>query len=105
MIGHMAKSPNFPVTCPCCQAELNIDPDVRAVITYTAHEKPRELSDMEMAMDRFRGEAGKREDAFKKSVEAEKNKTSILDRKFDELLRQAKQNPDLPPPKRDIDFD
>ena len=105
MIGHMAKPSNFSVTCPCCQAELNIDPSVRAVITYVAHEKPRELSDIEMAMERFKGEAGKREDAFQKSVEAEKNKISILDRKFEELLKQAKQTPDLPPPKRDIDFD
>ena len=29
----------------------------------------------------------------------------VLSAKFDELLKQAKENPDLPPPKRDIDLD
>jgi len=29
----------------------------------------------------------------------------VLEKKFDELLRQAKENPDYTPPKRDIDLD
>ena len=36
---------------------------------------------------------------------AEKARGGILNTKFDELLRQAKENPDLTPPKRDIDLD
>ena len=56
-------------------------------------------------MQHMRGEAGRREDAFKKSLENHKNQTDILSKKFDEMLRLAKENPDAPPPKRDIDFD
>jgi hypothetical protein len=29
----------------------------------------------------------------------------VLEKKFDELLKQAKENPDAPPPMRDIDLD
>ena len=100
----MAKSKPFALHCPGCQAQLTIDPELEAVITFQALEKPREISDIEAAMQIFKGEAGRREEAFQKSVQAEKNKASILDRKFDELLRQAKEHPDEPP-KGGIDWD
>ena len=29
----------------------------------------------------------------------------VLEKKFDELFKQAKENPDMTPPKRDIDLD
>ncbi len=95
----------FTVTCPCCQAELQIDPVVKAVIAHKEHEKPRSVADLEAAVNRFKGEADRREDAFKKSVEEHKQHHQVLDRKFDEMLKRARENPDLPPPKRDIDWD
>ncbi len=52
-----------------------------------------------------KGEAGRREDVFKKSVESHKTHHDVLSKKFDEMLKIAKENPDEPPPKRDIDFD
>jgi pyocin large subunit-like protein len=95
----MAKPKPFAVTCPCCQAELTVDPVIQEVLTFKAAEKPREIGDIETAMQMFKGEAVRREDAFQKSVAAEKNKANVLDRKFDELLRKAKENPDEPPEK------
>lgn len=93
------------VACPCCQAELQIDPVTQAVISHKEHEKPKSIADLEAAMNRFKGEASRREDAFQKSVDQHKQHHQVLDRKFDELLKQARENPDEPPPKRDIDFD
>ena len=59
----------FEVPCPCCKAVLKIDPETRAVISHTEHVKPKEISDIEAAMQRFQGEASRREDAFLRSVE------------------------------------
>jgi hypothetical protein len=101
----MAKQDLITVTCPCCQAELHIDADTAAVIRHKAHEKPATFSDMESAVNRFKTEAGRREDAFKKSVEDHKVHHDVLSKKFDEMLKLAQENPDEPPPKRDIDFD
>ena len=95
----------FTVKCPCCEAELQIDPVTRAIISHKEHEKPRSVADIEAAMVRFKGEAERREDAFQRSVSEHKQHKAVLDRKFDELLRQARENPDAPPPKRDIDWD
>jgi hypothetical protein len=95
----------FEVECPCCQAALKVDPETRAVISYKAPEKPRTVEDLADAVGRVKGEAARREEAFRKSVEAEKKSKQVLDRKFDELLKQAKESPDVTPPKRDIDLD
>jgi hypothetical protein len=103
----MPKKPSelFTVSCPCCQAELQIDPVTRAVISHKEQEEPRSVSDLEAAVTRFKGEADRREDAFQKSVSEHRQHHQVLDRKFDELLKQARENPDTPPPKRDIDWD
>jgi len=102
----VAKAPALiQVRCPCCEAELFIDPVTHAVIRHKEHVKPPSLADMEAAVQRFKGEAGRREDAFKKSVEQHKSHHDVLSKKFDEMLKVAKENPDEPPPLRDIDFD
>jgi hypothetical protein len=93
------------VQCPCCQASLKIDPATSAVISFKASEKPRTVEDMDAAMNLFRGEASRREEAFQKSVAAHRKSKDVLARKFDELLKQAKESPDTPPPQRDIDLD
>lgn len=93
------------VSCPCCQAELHVDPATGAVIRFKEHEKPPTFADLETAVERLKGEAGRREEAFKKSVESHKTHHDVLSKKFDEMLKIAKENPDAPPPKRDIDID
>jgi hypothetical protein len=94
----------FEVLCPCCQATLKIDPGTRAVIAHHAPEKPRTIEDISAGLERLKGEAAKREEAFRKSFEAEKMGAEIRARKFDELFKKAIENPDEPPPKRDIDL-
>jgi len=56
-------------------------------------------------VQKLKGEAGRRDEVFRKQFEAEKSRGQVLNTKFDELLRQAKENPDKTPPKRDIDLD
>jgi hypothetical protein len=93
------------VECPCCQATLKIDPETRAVIAHKQPEKPPAIEDLAAAVAKLKGEGARRDEMFRKSFESEKSHGKVLERKFDELLRQAKENPDAPPPKRDIDYD
>ncbi len=95
----------FEVKCPCCQASLKIDPDTRAVISHKEAEKPKQIEDLAAAVARLKGEPERREEAFRKSFEAERMSEQVRARKFDELLKQAKADPDKRPPKRDIDLD
>ena len=100
----MAKA-MFDVECPCCQAILKIDPETRAIIAHTVHEKPLPIQDLAAEVAKLKGEGARREQLFQKSFEAEKAHGKVLEKKFDELFKRAKENPDLEPPKRDIDLD
>jgi hypothetical protein len=100
----MAKG-MFEVPCPCCQAILKIDPETQAVIAHTVPEKPRAIDDLAAEVVKLKGEGARRDELFRKNFEAEKSHGKVLEKKFDELFKRAKENPDLTPPKRDIDLD
>jgi hypothetical protein len=95
----------FDVECPCCKTVLKIDPETRAVIAHTVPVKPPPIEDLAAEVAKLKGEGARREQVFQKSFEAEKNHGRVLEKKFDELFKRAKENPDLTPPKRDIDLD
>jgi len=95
----------FEVQCPCCEATLKIDPRTRAVISHVEKEKPRPIEDLGKAVAKLKGESARRDQLFRKQLAEQKTHQDVLDRKFDELLKQAKENPDLTPPPKDIDLD
>src|SRR5712692_1743774 len=95
----------FEVECPWCQVTLKLDQETHAGNTHKVPEKPPPMEDLAAAVAKLKGEAGRRDEVFRKQVEAEKSRGAVLNSKFDELLRQAKENPDKTPPKRDIDLD
>ena len=94
----------FEVPCPCCKAVLTVDPETRAVIAHTVPEKPPLIEDLAAEVLKLKGEGGRREQLFQKSFEAEKTHGRVLEKKFDELFKRAKENPDEKPPTRDIDL-
>jgi hypothetical protein len=100
----MAKG-MFDVVCPCCQAVLKVDAETRAVIAHTVPEKPKPIEDLAAEVEKLKGAGAVRDEKFRKSFEAEKQNSQVLSKKFDELFKRAKENPDLTPPKRDIDLD
>jgi hypothetical protein len=92
------------LNCPSCQARLTVDPALGAVLHHELPPKPPSITDLKSAVEELRGEAGRREARFKESMEAEKEKAKLLERKFKELLKKTKDEPITPTP-RDIDLD
>jgi hypothetical protein len=99
------KNQLFEVACPCCQAKLKVDPELQVVISHEEPVKAAPIEDLAAAVAKLKGEAGRREEAFNKSFAAEKNQSQVLNRKFDELFKQAKENPDFGKKVRDFDLD
>jgi ribulose kinase len=99
------QPPSFDVTCPCCSAVLKIDPETRAVIAHTAAVKPKTFSDMEAAAKAMREQDSRRESIFQQSVEAQKHASDLLEKKFQEAVKRAKETPDTGKPIRDFDLD
>jgi hypothetical protein len=93
------------VECPCCRTFMKIDVETGAVLSHKQVEKPAPIEDLATAVANLKGEAGRREEVFQKSFADQKNRQNVLDKKFDELLKQAKSDPHGAPPKRTFDFD
>ena len=101
----MAKNSHpFEVTCPCCNALLKIDPETRAVIGHTAAVVPKMFNDLEAAARAMKEQDTRRDSIFRQSVEAEKNRSDLLEKKFQEAVKKAKDTPDTPRI-RDFDLD
>jgi ribulose kinase len=106
MMREMAKSPaTLEVTCPCCNAVLKVDVATSAVIAHTAAVKPKMFSDMEEAARAMKEQDSRRESIFRQSVEAQKHASELLEKKFQEAIKKAKETPDTGKPIRDFDLD
>ena len=102
----MPKTPSqFEVACPCCGALLKIDVETQAVIAHTPKAVPKTFNDMEEAAKAMKERDSRKESIFRQSVEAQKNSSDLLEKKFQEALRKAKETPDTGKPIRDFDLD
>jgi len=98
-------SPSFEVTCPCCSAVLKVDTATKAVIAHTAAVKPKMFGDIEEAARAMKEQDSRRESIFRQSVEAQKHASDLLEKKFQEAVKKAKETPDTGKPIRDFDLD
>ncbi len=91
------------VTCPCCQSVLVIDTNLGRVVSHKEpdHGNKPELSEAQRILAE---EAARRESIFQQSVDAEKNRGDALSKRFEEALRQAREEP-VTRPVRDFDLD
>jgi len=91
------------ITCPCCHTALVIDTNLGRVVSHAEPDRGNkpELSDAQRILA---DEAARREALFTQSVDAEKGRGDALSRRFEEALKQAKQEP-ITKPTRDFDLD
>ncbi len=102
----MAKAgPSFEVTCPCCNAVLKVDATNQAVIAHTAAVKPKTFNDIEEAARAMKEQDNRRDSIFRQSIEAQKHASDLLEKKFQEAVKKAKESPDTGRPIREIDLD
>ena len=99
----MRLNSEFETTCPCCRATLVIDVNLRRIVR---HEEPAsadrpELSDAHGILAK---EAARREAMFEQSVASERTRGDALSKRFEEALKQARDEP-VTKPLRDFDLD
>jgi hypothetical protein len=93
----------FEVTCPCCQSTLVIDEGLRRVVRHVEPERA-DKPKLDEA-HRILAEAKARRDAlFDQAVQSEKTRGDALSKRFEEALKQAKDQP-ITKPERDFDLD
>lgn len=101
----LAKAkPNLTVACPACGAKLVIDPTLAAVIDHEPPAKPPTIADLAEAAEGLKEEARKREEKFAEEFAAQKTRSDVLAKKFDEQFKKAKDQP-VTKPLRDFDLE
>jgi hypothetical protein len=92
------------IVCPCCGSTLTVDPLLASVLDHKLPVKPQVAVHLKDAVQLVKEEATRRDEKYQQMAEAEKNKGKVLDRKFQELLKKAQEEP-LTKPLKDIDLD
>lgn len=100
----MANLPTeFEVQCPCCKSTLVVDEFLKRVVRHAEPERA-DKPELAQAADILASQKAKRDALFDQSVAQEKTRGDALSRRFEEALKQAKQEP-VTKPTRDWDLD
>ena len=91
------------VACPCCHAKLTVDAALGVVLSHEAPPKAGPNVDLTDAQGILAEQNRQREDKFRESWDAEQKKEDVLERKFQEGLKKAKEQP-ISKPVRDFDL-
>ena len=93
----------YEVICPCCQATLVIDSGLKRIVRHIEAERP-DKPKLDEAHRILAEEKARRDSLFEQSVQSEKTRGDALSRRFEEALKQARQEP-ISKPSRDFDLD
>jgi len=93
----------FEAVCPCCRSTLVIDTGLRRIVRHQEPER-EDKPELDEAQQILADEAARREAVFEQSVSAEKNRSDVLSKRFEEALKQARDEP-VTKPTRDFDLD
>ena len=100
----MAKlSSELEVACPCCGATLVIDTNLGRIVSHREVDRG-DKPELTEAHNILRAAEARREALFEQSFAAEQGKEDALARRFEEALKQARQEP-VTKPTRDFDLD
>ncbi len=95
----------FEVMCPDCGAMLRIDPVTRAIVGHTSAPRKKTFEDFGQAKQALKEADERRESVFAQSVAAQKNAEDVLNKKFAEAFKKAKESPIDERPFREFDLD
>jgi len=93
----------FEVTCPCCKTTLVVDADLKRVVRHTEPERAAKAK-LDEAHRILAEEKARRDSIFEQSVQSERTRGDALSRRFEEALKQARDEP-VTKPSRDFDLD
>jgi len=93
----------YEVTCPCCQSTLVVDEGLKRVVRHTQPERAG-MPKLDEAHSILAEAKARRDALFEQSVQSEKTRGDALSKRFEEALKQAREEP-VSKPQRDFDLD
>jgi hypothetical protein len=93
----------YEVTCPCCRTTLVIDAGLKRIVRHVEPERA-DKPKLDEAHRILAEEKARRDSMFEQSVQSERTRGDALSRRFEEALKQAREEP-VTKPSRDFDLD
>ena len=93
----------YEVSCPCCRATLVIDAGLKRVVRHVEPQRT-DKPKLDEAHRILAEEKARRDSLFEQSVQSERTRGDALSRRFEEALKQARDEP-VTKPDRDFDLD
>ncbi len=94
------------IRCPGCEARLVVDAATGEVLSHRSADRPlaggKDFDSLLKGLDEDKAEA---EAVFEREMGALKDRDRLLEEKFREALKRAKEEPDDEPPVRPWDLD
>ncbi len=94
--------PEIQVTCPCCQTRLLVNAASGAIIREDRKKKP--ARSFEDALTEEKARRASTDALFGKALKSQKDQQAVLERKFQEAIKKAADEPDEETP-RPVDWD
>jgi len=96
-------STEYELTCPCCESTLVVDEGLRRVVRHVEVERA-DKPKLDDAHQILADQKARRDAAFEQAVESERSRGDALSKRFEEALKDAKDQP-VTKPTRDFDLD
>jgi len=90
------------VVCPCCSTKLVVEAQSGEILSEERPKVDPEKS-FESAMSQVKSGSQRREEAFAKAFDRTKRLDDLLDKKFEEARKKAKDDPEKPLNPMDLD--
>lgn len=101
LAGKKAAEP-LQVSCPHCGAKLTVDAELAAVLSHEPPPAPKH--DFDEQLKEVTEAEKKRGEVFRQQMEVQKERARLLERKFEEQFKKAKDQP-ITKPLRDFDLE
>ena len=86
----MSNSDRFTIVCPCCEATLNVDTETGALLSHEEKTKPLgSFEDMVKDLDK---QKQTREQIFAQEMSSHKERSRLLEEKFQEARKRAEKD-------------
>jgi len=92
----------YTITCPCCEATLNVDAATGVLLSHDEKKKP--MGSFEDLQGELEKQRQMREQIFSQEMSSMKDRERLLEEKFREAMKRADTN-DGTPYKNPLDLD
>jgi hypothetical protein len=93
------------IECPHCGSTIQVDTEAEVVISHEPPVHLHQKADFDERLEQLGREKARAADRMEEAMRREKDKSRLMDDRFQELFKETKKKDDGSKPIKDIDLD